>query len=1051
MANHLIIGLGGTGGKILRALRKRIYAEFGSNTETGDAHLDYIYVDSDPRDLNDNDSWKYQGHPVHLAARQKVSIHGFGGGVLANLDNYPGLRAFISDEDRQLMRNDQVSALITAAIGGQRRRLGRMLLAFNVVSQPTNGFHAVLQQRINEMVHDTGNGEVVFHICAGLAGGTGSGTIVDVVSLLHQINRDRGVVNAEVYLYLYLPENQAGKADVQGFYYSNGYAALQELNALSVKAYHPIDITGKKDLVTGQVRRLCNVGNPFKMAWLFSEINEDNHVLSKDDKLPTALGDFLYQRIIASAQSQDTHMGKIEQLENNPPHPENDEDGFPVHSRNFITLGIKRIVYPENKIKAYTYNKNDDSIIAAMLCNMWNQRSGYGVITDEEAGFGLAQEARTPATQESFWLDYPSVTLQRPITDYPASDDWSSYYNYWNEVCNGLAADVCDTEKDRHDWLPSFQQLCETQKDEMFRERGVRRYFTTQRKAEEVNRHAAVICKRMENKLFGEWIDGLHGEQTWSLQKTLIFLQELEKATIERIPNIAAKKAEIQTEKEKNAEEMKKMEDRIKDTGWLLHILFGLAKKYFMEYAKLKAIDYTCETELEACDYAEKLLQEIIARIHGMVQTVERLQNLLIQGKADAEALAAVALSRTQYKDGEVQVTDEIYAPEYVHDEVERLLLLDKDSQSGIFSDVMAALKANAEGSNDASPFLSAYNYLGGLAMQAVSGDQTTQNTETLLGFIAKQSEVKIQKQLETNANNDATKQLLGVNILNRIRQDCPTEALLEQYLTGIKQECKVQLQWNDEERGQDGVVNIAEPGLQICLPEGNAAYRNLFKQKCQDVFEGVAFDEHNSICKNDAKNEILFVMVYSGFPLRFIQNVRLMKERYDNLISVHNESGALNRMLLHTESFADGKLPSIYRDGPSVVRRRAIKTTLMIYHVENMIRQLHDPVTGKTRYVINTSTDRMNPNYVDVDPTFDVTKELLCNNREIRRIVSPWVKARFNEAYPTSEAKIEVSNKIEDFLFTTVLEQYGGNELDPRFAEVRDAANELINDLKNG
>lgn len=31
MANHLIIGLGGTGGKVLRELRKRVYEEFHGN------------------------------------------------------------------------------------------------------------------------------------------------------------------------------------------------------------------------------------------------------------------------------------------------------------------------------------------------------------------------------------------------------------------------------------------------------------------------------------------------------------------------------------------------------------------------------------------------------------------------------------------------------------------------------------------------------------------------------------------------------------------------------------------------------------------------------------------------------------------------------------------------------------------------------------------------------------------------------------------------------------------------------------------------------------
>ena len=67
MANHLLIGLGGTGGKILRAMRKRIYEEFGTNEPDIDTHISYIYVDSDLKDLNDDASWNYMGNPVYLS------------------------------------------------------------------------------------------------------------------------------------------------------------------------------------------------------------------------------------------------------------------------------------------------------------------------------------------------------------------------------------------------------------------------------------------------------------------------------------------------------------------------------------------------------------------------------------------------------------------------------------------------------------------------------------------------------------------------------------------------------------------------------------------------------------------------------------------------------------------------------------------------------------------------------------------------------------------------------------------------------------------------
>lgn len=52
MANHLIIGLGGTGGSVLREFRKRVFQEFRSEEPDNGIHLEYLYVDSSDDDLN---------------------------------------------------------------------------------------------------------------------------------------------------------------------------------------------------------------------------------------------------------------------------------------------------------------------------------------------------------------------------------------------------------------------------------------------------------------------------------------------------------------------------------------------------------------------------------------------------------------------------------------------------------------------------------------------------------------------------------------------------------------------------------------------------------------------------------------------------------------------------------------------------------------------------------------------------------------------------------------------------------------------------------------
>ena len=133
MANHLIIGLGGTGGGIIREFRKRVYQEFRSNTPNNGIHLEYLYVDSNDDDLNSRDGWKTLGKSVHLKEAQKVSIHGLGMNMFQNLSMYPGMQCFLKEGDIELMKT-KLGPLVTAGIGGQRRSLGRTLFANNLAS-----------------------------------------------------------------------------------------------------------------------------------------------------------------------------------------------------------------------------------------------------------------------------------------------------------------------------------------------------------------------------------------------------------------------------------------------------------------------------------------------------------------------------------------------------------------------------------------------------------------------------------------------------------------------------------------------------------------------------------------------------------------------------------------------------------------------------------------------------------------------------------------------------------------------------------------------------
>jgi hypothetical protein len=72
--NHLIIGLGGTGGKVIRELRKTLFQEFrGKRLEK--VNLGYLYVDSSQEMMGiDDPTWKILGTSVQLDPGQQVLI-----------------------------------------------------------------------------------------------------------------------------------------------------------------------------------------------------------------------------------------------------------------------------------------------------------------------------------------------------------------------------------------------------------------------------------------------------------------------------------------------------------------------------------------------------------------------------------------------------------------------------------------------------------------------------------------------------------------------------------------------------------------------------------------------------------------------------------------------------------------------------------------------------------------------------------------------------------------------------------------------------------------
>src|SRR5271165_7382332 len=384
-SNHLIIGLGGTGGKIIRAYRKTVYQEFRQENPD-DTNLAYLYVDSSSEMMGiDDPSWKILGTSVQLNKRSQLLIQEANLATrLDNIDNYPGIKPWIGDPEQW---KDILGSIIGVTLGGQKRRLGRFLFACKAAD-----FRSQTQSLVRDL-QNTGTPDVTFHVVTGLAGGTGSGSVIDVVAQLRDIYPDSK--RYPIVLYALLPETYPNPNWDTGNYHANGFAALLELNALSVGRYEIVDVSGIR---TDRLR----LNDPFNGCYIFTNENDNGLTADVDKEIPNIVADFLHQKIVAAGSVSWPTLGRMENAENGDGSPEKSPGtNNPERSKRFLTFGIKRLAIPEAEISEYlTYNFARQAALQLRF-NNWSGTSGF---SDEARSQDFREFVRQKETEYKWGL-----------------------------------------------------------------------------------------------------------------------------------------------------------------------------------------------------------------------------------------------------------------------------------------------------------------------------------------------------------------------------------------------------------------------------------------------------------------------------------------------------------------------------------------------------------------------------------------------------------------------------------------------------------------------
>jgi hypothetical protein len=904
--NHLIVGLGGTGGKIIRAFKKTILQEFRTD-KPDKVNIEYLYVDSSAEMMAlDDPTWKILGKSVQLGKNQQLLIQGADlSAQLESINNFPGIKSWIGSKEQW---RDILNSIVGEVLGGQKRRLGRFLFACKAKDY---------RQQIQNLVRDLqqkGSTAITFHICCGLAGGTGSGSLIDVLSQIREMypsSRTHRII-----IYALLPETHPKPNWDTGNYHANGYAALMELNSLSVGAWEPHDVTGSKDRLKLQ--------DPFNGCYLFCNENDNGLSVDIHKDIPSIVADFLYQKLVAVDELSWTTLSRMENAENGDGTPEctpGSRQG--ERSKRFLAFGIKRLVVPEEEIREYmTYNFAHQATLQ-MLYNNWSDSIGY---LDEAKNQSFRELVNQKEVQQNWLLTDEHICLSAGILpDEIGNKKWKAINIDWQELIPNLKEVV--RQQDSKTWLEDLSSKCGERFDQQFRGLGVRKFYeikTSTRKD-----HAREIRNRIESDLFEEWKNGSR-----SAHEIGQLLDALLTALEGRVKDMDEKAVRANDNAEAASQKIMANNKEWAKIG-ILSAAFGKRNNLLDAQASCLEEHYVYRTRFEGWQFAKGLIQELISEMTSLRNEVTRFASLITEAIKECDDRIAERCSdggQTDLRRPLVQ----FYNPEGVRDFTKQLTH-DKRAQHTQANDVRLTI----------------------IEQLGEKPDFTTLNAR-----IPKQRLVDIlESRCEegaVNAHNnliatdkDKARQL-GVSIIEKLYKEYGGNVEgLRKYINELVRHAGDYLIFDSIETNKVGPGIPPSPSkvsqFTVILPK--APEWAAFMTTLKDILRG-SLTTHMEIIESDAKpNEIAFVSITNLFPLRFAKQLGFLRERYEARII--GSDSMRTKLELHCEG--EGlQHPKLYVASGEELRREGLPY-LLLAKALGILQQHESPTTGKSELLFLT------------------------------------------------------------------------------------------------
>lgn len=887
-SNHILVGLGGTGGKILKAFKMRMFEEFPDAKERDKQPIALLYVDSTDEMMGiGRPDFRVMGLDASFTKNEFLYIKDVDVvKILDNIENYPAVKGIVNN----------VSAVKTAigSLGqaaGQKRRAGRLLFAANAIAYVNALKNAY--GRCDAISHNAEKTNI--HIFAGLCGGTGSGAIIDAI-----VQTRKTFPEAIISVYAMIPEMNLPKANMdQGRYYQNGYAALNELNALQAGRFTPHDVTGagkEAKLFTDRVKGVADG------LTLYSNVNENGLTVNSLSELPKIVSDYIYARVFL-INSDDEVNGDIIRaytfenmddfaLEYDETKNAGADGQIPIaRTKKINSFGIKRVMYPELRVLKHITYTVGESVLYQFKYNHWREDMGY---VNEEVYKDYREIYFNDNNLSKWLLDYKHLTLEHKIL--PSDKDYPRFNEYWHDKATVYAEDAKSADCPLNELDSIMGDFYEKQ----FRGNGVAEYYKGKERA--IPEIAKEIRRTIEHEVFDKWKVG---------DISIIELQKISKLLLERISEVRKDLDEL-ANKELEEFEAIDIERKNNVSEWsqlgLLQRMVNKGARLYSEHQEILTDYYTCKTMLVAWEFAKKLAAKLFVELGKLDADISAFGQKINDAIEETERLIAaqqkVNKGLEDMKGAVIEVSEEELMTSFEVD-----LKVDKIDMPNIARQLRESILPPTDFTN-----------FGNIASY-ISVDAVKDAFDLKLAEIIK---------TKHNEKADSDQKVLGLNILTQLQQKLTTDEEIKRFADEIVKQSGVYLKLNNDQmqlhvRNNEGSLSPTNPAsinkktilVSIPSPDENEGLK-LFADKLSKAIEE-SFPQGSSRPslvinkKSPRKDELSIVVVSYCFPMRCMTWMSTYKDKYEQFLNTGNpNTDASNAILLHCEG--DGtELPSLF------------------------------------------------------------------------------------------------------------------------------------------